>query len=174
MSLLASECNRHPLLSPLWKAAITPCFLSLQRPYFTGGKKVWLPEPHSSARVLLECNAVMRCSVETGNRLMVHFAGLINSCVEVEEASSSIKEGCFPGADTPDNLRRCRSLYSMVYITGRRTSLIHKHLVTEVNTHLTDFIVTTLKHIRPCPIKDNFKKLVLDSSMCLKHLVLLK
>lgn len=40
---------------------------------------------------LPECNSVMRYSIETSNRLMVHLAGLINSCVEVEKASGSVE-----------------------------------------------------------------------------------
>lgn len=45
---------------------------------------------------LPECNAVMRYSIETSNRLMVHLAGQINSYVEVEKASGSIKEVVSP------------------------------------------------------------------------------
>lgn len=47
---------------------------------------------------LPECNTVMRYSIETSNRLMVHLAGLINSCVEVEKASGSIKEVVSPSS----------------------------------------------------------------------------
>lgn len=47
---------------------------------------------------LPECNSVMRYSIETNNRLMVHLAWLINSCVEVEKASSSIREVVFPSS----------------------------------------------------------------------------
>lgn len=44
-------------------------------------------------RLLLpECSAVMRYSVETCNRLMVHLAALINSYVEVENAQNNVSE----------------------------------------------------------------------------------
>lgn len=46
--------------------------------------------------VLPECKTVMRYSIETSNRLMVHLAGLINSYVEVEKASGNIKEVVSP------------------------------------------------------------------------------
>lgn len=47
-----------------------------------------------------QCCTVMRYSIETSNRLMVHLAGLINSYVEAEKASRKL----FPIAETPDNL----------------------------------------------------------------------
>lgn len=45
---------------------------------------------------LPECRTVMRYSVETSNRLMVHLAELINSYVEAEKASGDVKEVVSP------------------------------------------------------------------------------
>lgn len=42
------------------------------------------------------CRTVMRYSVETSNRLMVHLAELINSYVEAEKASGDVKEVVSP------------------------------------------------------------------------------
>lgn len=45
---------------------------------------------------LPECRTVMRYSIETSNRLMVHLAELINSYVEAEKASGDVKEVVSP------------------------------------------------------------------------------
>lgn len=47
---------------------------------------------------LQECITVMRYSIETSNRLMVHLAWLINSCVALQKASGSIKEVVSPSS----------------------------------------------------------------------------
>lgn len=95
---LPLSCHQYSTHSCLWEAAITLCLppppprTSISRVEKCDFLNLTFLHP-----ALPECSTVMRYSVETSNRLMVHLAGLINSYVEVEKASRRL----FPHLQDP-------------------------------------------------------------------------
>lgn len=90
-SQLSSVC--HPLLYILY---VTLYFLSLSSASASPVERCDFLNLAFLCLVLPKRSIVMRWSIETSNRLMVHLAELINSYVEVEKASGGMKKVVSP------------------------------------------------------------------------------